>query len=146
MLPPSLVSLLATLRNAQEGKVCVVTGGARGLGNVMGRALVESGCNQLAILDLKQDDAQGAADEMTSWLESEGGVAPGQLQIQGFACDVSDDKSVQDAFANVKKAFGKIDTVINSAGIVENYPALEYPTDRLQKVSARAMARAACMQ
>lgn len=129
---------LRTLKSfSMVGKVCVVTGGARGLGNLMGRALVESGCNQLAILDLDKDDSQGAADEMVKWLEGTGGVEPGSLDIRGFACDVSREESVQKAFNDVKAAFGKVHAVINSAGIVENYPALEYPTDRLLKVSTR---------
>jgi NAD(P)-dependent dehydrogenase (short-subunit alcohol dehydrogenase family) len=101
----------------------------------MGRALVESGCNQLAILDLDKDDSQGAADEMVKWLEGTGGVEPGSLDIRGFACDVSNEESVKKAFNDVKSAFGKVHAVINSAGIVENYPALEYPTERLLKVS-----------
>lgn len=118
----------------QNGKVCVVTGGARGLGNLMGRALVESGCDKLAILDLHQDDSSTAAQAMTEWIETEGAVKPGQIDIRGFACDVATESSVQKAFQDVRDAFGRIDTVINSAGIVENYPALEYPTDKLHKV------------
>lgn len=118
----------------QNGKVCVVTGGARGLGNLMGRALVESGCDKLAILDLHQDDSSTAAQAMTEWIETEGAVKPGQIDIRGFACDVATESSVQKAFQDVRDVFGRIDTVINSAGIVENYPALEYPTDKLHKV------------
>ena len=100
----------------------------------MARALVESGANQLAILDLKQSTADSAAKEMTQWIESEGAVGKGEVDIRGFACDVADEESVVKAFKGVKDAFGKVDTVINSAGIVENFPAIEYPTDRLQKV------------
>lgn len=101
----------------------------------MGRALVESGCNQLAILDRKADEAQAAAEAMTQWMENDGGVTPGEIVIRGFACDVANEPSVQNAFKEVKAAFGKVDTVINSAGIVENFPATEYPADRLEKVS-----------
>lgn len=120
---------------SMTGKTCVVTGACSGLGNLMARALVESGANQLAILDLKQSAADSAAKEMTKWIESEGAVNPGEVDIRGFACDVADESSVVKAFKGVKDAFGKVDTVINSAGIVENFPAIEYPTDRLLKVS-----------
>lgn len=112
-----------------------MTGAARGLGHLMGRALVESGCNQLAILDLDPKDAQTAAEAMTKWLEEEGEVSKGELDIRGFGCDVASEPSVQKAFADVKSAYGRVDTVINSAGIVENFPAVDYPNDKLQKVS-----------
>lgn len=100
----------------------------------MARALVESGCNQVAILDLKQDDAQAAADEMTAWIEKEANLPQGEVDIRGFQCDVSTEESVKEAFVGVKQAFGKVDTVINSAGIVENFPAIDYPTNNLKKV------------
>lgn len=119
---------------SMTGKTCVVTGACSGLGNLMARALIESGANQLAILDLKQEAADAAAKDMTAWFENEGGVQKGEVDIRGFACDVADEASVVKAFGGVKSAYGKVDTVINSAGIVENFPAIEYPTDRLLKV------------
>lgn len=45
-------------------KVGMVTGGARGLGYEFCKAFVDSGCTDLAILDLKEDEAQAAAEEL----------------------------------------------------------------------------------
>ena len=45
-------------------KVCMVTGGARGLGYEFCKAFLDSGCTDLAILDLKEDEAQAAAEEL----------------------------------------------------------------------------------
>lgn len=42
-----------------------------------------------------------------------------------IACDVSSEESVQKAFSTVIDRYGKLDAVVASAGIVENYPALE---------------------
>lgn len=42
----------------------MVTGAARGLGNEFCRAFAQSGCTQLAILDLKEEEAQEAAEEL----------------------------------------------------------------------------------
>ena len=41
-----------------------MTGAARGLGNEFCRAFVESGCTSLAIVDLKEDEAEHAAQEL----------------------------------------------------------------------------------
>ncbi len=41
-----------------------MTGAARGLGNEFCRAFIESGCTSLAIVDLKEDEAQHAAEEL----------------------------------------------------------------------------------
>ena len=42
----------------------LVTGGARGLGNEFCRAFIRSGCTQLAIVDLKEDEAAESADAL----------------------------------------------------------------------------------
>ena len=47
------------------------------------------------------------------------------LKFTGIACDVSSEESVVKAFATIAEKYGKLDTVVASAGIVENYPALE---------------------
>lgn len=50
-----------------DGKVCVVTGAARGLGNMFARTFVESGCTKIVIMDLNQADAERAAQEVEDW-------------------------------------------------------------------------------
>jgi NAD(P)-dependent dehydrogenase (short-subunit alcohol dehydrogenase family) len=47
------------------------------------------------------------------------------LKFTPVACDVSSEESVQKAFSAVIKEYKKLDAVVASAGIVENYPALE---------------------
>ncbi|PIL24289.1 hypothetical protein GSI_14042 [Ganoderma sinense ZZ0214-1] len=49
---------------SMSNKVAVVTGAARGLGNEFCRAFIESGCTSLAIVDLKEDEAEHAAEEL----------------------------------------------------------------------------------
>ena len=41
-----------------------MTGGARGLGNEFCRAFIRSGCTELAIVDLKEEEAEHAAEEL----------------------------------------------------------------------------------
>ena len=65
------VQALPTLASfSLEGKTCVITGGARGLGLVMAQAMVISGAN-IAIVDLNADEAKRAAKEVYDIWRSE---------------------------------------------------------------------------
>lgn len=121
---------------SMENKVCVVTGAARGLGNLMARTLIESGANQVAFLDLNQEAADQAAKEAAQWFEEHGQVKKGDLDTIGVSCDVASEESVKSAFDLIHSRWGRINTVINSAGIVENFPAEQYPTEKYRKLMA----------
>ncbi|BEJ18086.1 hypothetical protein CspHIS471_0703630 [Cutaneotrichosporon sp. HIS471] len=110
-----------------EGKVCVVTGAARGLGNVMASSLIESGASQL-VLDLNGGEAQKAADELAA------SFGDAEIEALGLACNVSNESSVQDAFTAIEAKFGRVDILVTAAGIVENFPADQYPTERVKKL------------
>ncbi|KAG8908521.1 hypothetical protein FRB99_005881 [Tulasnella sp. 403] len=116
-----------------EKKVAVITGGARGLGNTFARAFLESGCSGLAILDLNQKDADRAAEELRTMF----GKDLDQdtfVDVKGFACDVSNEDSVKIVLQEVVDEWGTIDVLVASAGIVENFPAMEYPTSKIRKL------------
>ncbi|THG99986.1 hypothetical protein EW026_g2469 [Hermanssonia centrifuga] len=114
---------------SMAGKVCLVTGGARGLGNEFCRAFVQSGCTTLAIVDLKEDEASEAAQELIKHeMNAE------DYNIIGIGCDVSSELSVQQAFRRVVDTYGRVDSVVASAGIVENYSAFDYPFDRIKRL------------
>ncbi|KAI0256456.1 NAD(P)-binding protein [Lactifluus subvellereus] len=116
-----------------EGKVCLVTGAARGLGNEFCRAFMRSGCTSLALLDLKQSEVKTAAEELTEFAGTEH-LRPDALKIVGLECDVSSEVSVCKAFTRTLEVFGRVDAVVASAGIVENYSALDYPSDRMKRL------------
>ncbi|TFL07368.1 hypothetical protein BDV98DRAFT_496717 [Pterulicium gracile] len=125
---------------SMEGKVCMVTGAARGLGNEFCRAFLQSGCTSMALLDLKEEEAKNAAQELTTAFA---GVCYGiqasdgneqDLKIIGVECDVSSERSVQKAFGEIIDTFGRVDAVVASAGIVENYSAFDYPFDRIKRL------------
>jgi len=63
-----------------------------------------------------------------------GTVNPEEVKIIGLACDVSSEQSVQKAYAEIMSTFGRIDSVVASAGIVENYSAFDYPFDRIKRL------------
>ncbi|CAE6438019.1 unnamed protein product [Rhizoctonia solani] len=117
---------------SMEGKVCIVTGAARGLGNLFARTFVESGCTKIALMDLKQEDAQKAADDLVEWFVEHGDIQQGKVKAIGIGCDVGNEDSVKAGFSEVVSRFGQIDSVVASAGIVENYSAFDYPTNRIR--------------
>ncbi|EIM89793.1 NAD-P-binding protein [Stereum hirsutum FP-91666 SS1] len=119
---------------SMENKVCMITGGARGLGNEFCRAFVRSGCTSMAIVDLKQQEAQAAAEELVASACLNSDMKPSDFKFIGLECDVSSERSVQKAFAETMGTFGRLDSVVASAGIVENYSAFDYPFDRIKRL------------
>jgi NAD(P)-dependent dehydrogenase (short-subunit alcohol dehydrogenase family) len=93
------------------GKVALVTGGASGIGGAIAEAYAAKGA-QVAIVDLNEQTAQTHADAVGNG-------------ARAFACDVSDPASVEAAVAAVVEAFGRVDVLVNSAGVVMLAPAEE---------------------
>jgi len=96
-----------------QGKVAVVTGGARGLGMEMMDALAEAGASVVA-LDLLADQAREAATAI--------GVRHG-VRAASWALDTTNSTQVTDTFARIEAEFGQVDILVAAAGIVENVAA-----------------------
>jgi 3-oxoacyl-[acyl-carrier protein] reductase len=92
-----------------NGKVVVVTGGAQGIGLAVARRCVAAGA-AVAVWDLRAD----AVDTAAAALRSDAPAA----QVLGCVVDVSDMASVQAASAATLAHFGRIDGLVNNAGIV----------------------------
>jgi NAD(P)-dependent dehydrogenase (short-subunit alcohol dehydrogenase family) len=87
-----------------SGKVCVVTGGASGIGLATARRLAEEG-GRVAVADIDAEAAERTAAELG------GEAAP-------FTVDVADEASVQALYAAVAERYGRIDMCHNNAGIL----------------------------
>jgi 3-oxoacyl-[acyl-carrier protein] reductase len=94
-----------------EGRVAIVTGAAHGIGRVYALRLADEGAN-VVIADL---DEAGAA-EVAAEIESAGGDA------LGVQCDVSDEESIAAAVNATVERYGKIDILINNAGMFSVVP------------------------
>ena len=93
------------------GKLAVVTGGGSGMGRELVRQLAAQGCS-VATCDLNADAV--AVTAATAWA-----AAPPDVEVTGFACDVSDEAQVlrfRDALID-KHATDHVDLVFNNAGI-----------------------------
>jgi 3-oxoacyl-[acyl-carrier protein] reductase len=90
------------------GKAIVVTGASRGIGAAAAAALAKSGAH----LMLTARDA-GQLDGVARTIVRDGGTAA------TIACDVSDWSSVQRLAEETRRRFGKIDALINNAGVIE---------------------------
>ncbi|MGP4115698.1 SDR family NAD(P)-dependent oxidoreductase [Levilactobacillus zymae] len=101
-------------------KVCVVTGAVGGMGTKICDDLAGQHATVVAL-----DRQSAAVDQLVAHLKQ---TQP--IQALAVTCDVTDETSVQQAVAQVKAAFGRVDVVINTAGILKFDPLedLDYAT------------------
>jgi NAD(P)-dependent dehydrogenase (short-subunit alcohol dehydrogenase family) len=90
-----------------DGKVALVTGGARGLGKVISEALASAGA-RVALTSRSRADAA----EMASAIERERGT-----EALGVTADVTRKEDVQAMVARTLDRFGAIDILVNNAGV-----------------------------
>ena len=90
-------------------RTVIVTGAARGIGSSVARRLSREG-HAIAIIDLDADACQSIVDEIVA----EGGTA------QGFAADVSDEVSVENAVDAIALTMGPPLVLVNNAGILRD--------------------------
>ena len=85
----------------------LITGGASGIGKIMGRMALEKGARMLIIWDINQAGIDAAVDELSA-----------KGQVKGVRVDVSDYDNVKAAYASTVEVCGEVDIVINCAGII----------------------------
>ncbi|KAM0248263.1 hypothetical protein ACHAQJ_009529 [Trichoderma viride] len=118
-----------------DGNVGVVTGGARGLGLVIGQGMVYSG-SDLALVDMNKDEAEKQTKLLVDAFIKENPNAERIPKVTAHYADVADPESVEACIAEIIQQHGKIDNLVTSAGFTENFEAVNYPIDRLRKLWA----------
>ena len=101
-----------------EGKVALVTGASRGLGQAMAVGLAEAGADVVGV-------SRSDCDETRAQIEAVG------QRFEHLACDLAE-ASVEDLAALVDGAvdlFGRLDILLNAAGTTQRHPVLEYPEE-----------------
>ena len=97
-----------------DGKIAVVTGAGSGIGRASARLFVREGARVLAV------DVSGREDETAAELGD--AVLP-------FRCDVTQERDVEAMYAAAVEAFGRVDAVLNVAGVVSAQPLADVTLD-----------------
>ena len=108
-----------------DGKVAIITGASKGIGEAMARGLAEHGAS-VVISSRKQD----AVDEVAASYRKEG------LDAIGIACHVADSAQCQNLINQTMAYYGRIDILINNAGTNPYFGAIQ---DMPQNVYQKTM-------
>jgi NAD(P)-dependent dehydrogenase (short-subunit alcohol dehydrogenase family) len=111
-----IVRFIRTARYPLRNKVVLITGGSRGLGLVLARHICAQGGNVALIARDLDELSRAKAD-----------LYPLGGKVLTVACDLLDTGQIQSAVRQITDHFGKIDILINNAGIIEVGP-LEHMT------------------
>lgn len=104
-----------------EGRVAIVTGASKGIGEAMARGLAEHGA-KVVISSRKQEAVEEVAD----------GFVKDGLEAVGIACHVANEEQRQNLINQTIDRFGRLDCIINNAGTnpyfgpIENMPQAAY--------------------
>lgn len=99
-----------------KGTNVLITGGASGIGRIMGRICLEKGASNLIVWDINQANIDKTEAELSDVKPAEAGVSKGQ--IHSYIVNVSDPQAIKSAYEKVKSEVGDVDILVNCAGIV----------------------------
>lgn len=107
-----------------SGRIAVVTGAARGLGQAAAVGLATSGAD-VAAIDLSADSCRATVAQVEAL--SRRGLA--------YGCDVSDYEAVRKIVERIVADYGRIDILVNIAGITARIPTDEIPPDEVRRLT-----------
>jgi len=106
-----------------KNKVAVVTGASKGIGAGIAKALAAEGASVV----VNYASSKEGADRVVAEIAEKGGKA---VAVQGNVAKASD---VQRIFAETKKAFGRLDVLVNNAGVYEFAPLAEITEEQFHR-------------
>lgn len=108
-----------------QGRVALVTGAGRGLGEAIAEALATAGAS-VVVADVREDAARGVANR----------IAQSGARASALALDVSDEDQARAAVEHVEREYGKLDVLVNNAGIDVTLPVVELSVEDWDRVLA----------
>lgn len=103
-----------------SGKVCLVTGGTSGIGRAIALGFAQAGAKVVA--------GSTNPDKVAAMKKELGG------ENDSLPVDVSSVQSVQSAVDATVKKYGRIDALVNAAGVTKRMPALDFPLDEWERI------------
>jgi NAD(P)-dependent dehydrogenase (short-subunit alcohol dehydrogenase family) len=110
-----------------NGKVVVVTGAARGIGEAIARTFGQMGCKVVVADRMRRPDGQKRCDALAASIREAGGEA---LVVR---LDVSDRSQVEKLVERACERFGRVDVFVNNAAIMKGGPLLSMDEKNLQE-------------
>ena len=95
----------------------LITGGASGIGKIMGRMVLEKGANLLIIWDVNKEALETTATELSS-----------HGRVYTYKVDITNSDLVAQTYQRVKHECGDVDILINCAGIVRGNNTFDHQT------------------
>ena len=106
-----------------QNKVAVITGGARGIGAATAEAFYQAGA-KVALLDI---NGEACRERATA-------IDPGGRNVAAYLVDITDERQVQNAVDRILAVFGRIDVLVNNAGILHHVPIEEKTINDFERV------------
>ena len=113
------------------GACVVITGAGSGIGRLMALRIVEEG-GRVAIWDINGEAAQTTADMANAQV----GADPADPKAIAFTVDVTDNAAVQQAAADTIDALGRVNVLINNAGVVSGAPFEDLTEQQIRRTFA----------
>lgn len=108
-----------------EGKVAIITGGSRGIGFATAQAFLQEGATVILTASTPAS-AERAVEKLKAQYPDS--------TVAGISPDLSDLRSVRDAFRKATETYGCVDILVNNAGVSESTPFTEYTEEAFDKV------------
>jgi len=106
-----------------DSKVAIVTGASRGIGFAVAEALAKAGYN-LAICGTREETVNAAAEKLSAY----------KVEVLPRVVNVADGEAVQTFVQEVAKHFGRLDVLVNNAGITRDGLSMRMKSDDWQAV------------
>jgi len=113
------------MESGLKGKVAIVTGASRGIGKALACTAASLGIN-LSIAARQEGPLMETAREIAQKYN---------VEAQGVVCDVTSLRDLENLVARTKEKFGRVDILINNAGVSSQYPFQEQPIEDFERLS-----------
>lgn len=116
-----------------RGAVVLITGAGSGIGKLMAVEAANRGAKAVIIWDLNGAAAEQSATEILDMTPDESQSShPHPLRVSAYAVDVTNDAQVEAAARAVLQEYGRVDILINNAGVLAGKPFLETSQEEIE--------------